>query len=1176
MRHICSLSLSSAILNEPITFTRNIALSDCYSTRSAPTYYMHRPYLLTLAVMLAATCSSFGATTVACSNQLTDASAIQSAVNAGGTITLVGVCNIGSTSILIGTGTTIQGSGAHAQLYESTDTARQFPYGANSNTVVHYSGGADAFASSGDNNVISGLTIVGPGSNGVGVHLTKNDISGLTGQVGWTISNNEIYNFGDGVRIEHVIGRGSSSETHSYIANNYFHNLSEWGIYWGSGIDETTIDCNFFTLINANPIKGFNDWFNGQYNPYTAHHVSITNNDMQQYSRIAIENQGESNSVYSCPTNSSGGTGECQGGNHWIVGAEISGNIAHNLIMSFNTWCYSNFWGDATLLINNTCINAQTGGTTALNQANEWAGFDKSVFQGNVVKSKLLSQTVNSNGYARGFNPPVTTGYTSLPLASATGACLLSTCTITYQNNVWENDQNPNSDYNHGEQDVNWDQAKYVTQYDYSDDSPATLNNVSETSALQVGSISVSANTFSTYVISNLAVRWVKTYVDGTLVNTQKLQDVNANFSSDQKWQYHTTINPSTYSSGSHTLTMTATDAKGTTQSQSVSFGGSGSSEPALIYSLSAVPTGGATVPPNPSLQPAAITIASWVNGSSTQSAIPPFVSYGIDVSTSHSYVTGAASIDGNHSADFYFLTGSGTVTHISGTTKLVPATWYFVVGTYDGVRAELYVNGNLEGSASVPGAIYYPASISGIEVARQVSSTAANGLTGVESGVQIFNGAEPASWVSSAYAAGPPPSLPAVPTGLTAMASSNAEIDLAWTAAAPGITYDIFRAPTCGALTSPNVQPIATNVTAYAYRDTALTATTSYCYEVTALNTSGTSPPSAQVSATTKVLQTSPPNVVATYATPVTNPAPTVTNSIKPSANPVVVSSTSSAGTPVAPAPDVAPTVTNSIKPSASPVLASSTTSAGTAVAPAPDAAPTVTNSIKPSANPVLVSSTTSAGTAVAPAPDAAPVFQQLLYPIGYAIPANTVLQPATSFTLTAWIECTTPMTNYPVFISYGQDLVAPYETYVLQAKSCDGNNPLDLYLTTSNGTANQQPQVYGSTHLQAATPYFIAATWDGATARLYVNGVLDGAAPVAGTLSYPTTGMYGLAIGTKYLVDTNRFYGMEEDARVYTVALPQSQLETMYSAGPAMLSIAPAECGSPGFGGGCATSEQ
>jgi len=87
-------------------------------------------------------------------------------------------------------------------------------------------------------------------------------------------------------------------------------------------------------------------------------------------------------------------------------------------------------------------------------------------------------------------------------------------------------------------------------------------------------------------------------------------------------------------------------------------------------------------------------------------------------------------------------------------------------------------------------------------------------------------------------------PQAPAAPTGLTATPVSTSQINLAWSASANTTRYNIYQVGT--------TTPIATGITNTSYGITGLSASTSYSYYVTAINSVGSSLNSPTVSATT------------------------------------------------------------------------------------------------------------------------------------------------------------------------------------------------------------------------------------------------------------------------------------------------------------------------------------
>jgi hypothetical protein len=91
----------------------------------------------------------------------------------------------------------------------------------------------------------------------------------------------------------------------------------------------------------------------------------------------------------------------------------------------------------------------------------------------------------------------------------------------------------------------------------------------------------------------------------------------------------------------------------------------------------------------------------------------------------------------------------------------------------------------------------------------------------------------------------GPPPPPP-TPTGLTATAG-NAQVSLAWSASTGAASYNLYRSVNGGAYSQLNTSPITTT----SYTDSGLTNGTPYCYEATAVNSSGESAKSSPACAT-------------------------------------------------------------------------------------------------------------------------------------------------------------------------------------------------------------------------------------------------------------------------------------------------------------------------------------
>jgi hypothetical protein len=114
-----------------------------------------------------------------------------------------------------------------------------------------------------------------------------------------------------------------------------------------------------------------------------------------------------------------------------------------------------------------------------------------------------------------------------------------------------------------------------VNQYNYvSQTCPNAGHLTTSAIALAFSSSSASGSTltFNLSAISTLPIKWVQFFVDGSPLTTQEIQDINPNFAANPAWLYHATVNTASLGGGNHTLTATATDVSGATNSVSKAF----------------------------------------------------------------------------------------------------------------------------------------------------------------------------------------------------------------------------------------------------------------------------------------------------------------------------------------------------------------------------------------------------------------------------------------------------------------------------------------------------------------------------------------------------------------------------------------------------------------------------
>ena len=98
---------------------------------------------------------------------------------------------------------------------------------------------------------------------------------------------------------------------------------------------------------------------------------------------------------------------------------------------------------------------------------------------------------------------------------------------------------------------------------------------------------------------------------------------------------------------------------------------------------------------------------------------------------------------------------------------------------------------------------------------------------------------------------------VPSAPAGLTPTASSSSAIGLSWSAVTPPAnctisSYSVYSSTTSG-FTPSSANLIASGVTVTTYTNAGLAASTTYYYKVEAVDSDGSSPASAQASATTQ-----------------------------------------------------------------------------------------------------------------------------------------------------------------------------------------------------------------------------------------------------------------------------------------------------------------------------------
>ena len=137
--------------------------------------------------------------------------------------------------------------------------------------------------------------------------------------------------------------------------------------------------------------------------------------------------------------------------------------------------------------------------------------------------------------------------------------------------------------------------------------------------------------------------------------------------------------------------------------------------------------------------------------------------------------------------------------------------------------------------------------------------------------------------------------------------------------------------------------------------------------------------------------------------------------------------------------------------------------------------------------------------------------------------------LQLGTAMTLEAWVSPSTVSSAWRDVIYKGND------NYYLEGTSPTSGQP------AAGGTFSGSP-IYGTTALTANTWTHLAATYDGTTMRLYVNGVQVASQAQTGAIATSTNPLQigGDSIYGQY------FAGTIDEVRVYNVALTAAQIQS------------------------------
>jgi Concanavalin A-like lectin/glucanases superfamily len=149
-------------------------------------------------------------------------------------------------------------------------------------------------------------------------------------------------------------------------------------------------------------------------------------------------------------------------------------------------------------------------------------------------------------------------------------------------------------------------------------------------------------------------------------------------------------------------------------------------------------------------------------------------------------------------------------------------------------------------------------------------------------------------------------------------------------------------------------------------------------------------------------------------------------------------------------------------------------------------------------------------------------------------------------SFTLEAWINRTTlGEADRWRWIVTKQSIVDPRDGWALVVAPNDTGYGQRLWF--SRFSAGTEHVALSTTVTAANTWYHVAASYDGATMRVYVNGVLEGS--TASAMSMPNT-TFPLRISSAAPPSVHRFPGRLDEVAVYNVALSGAQVREHHAA--------------------------
>ena len=556
------------------------------------------------------------------------------------------------------------------------------------------------------------------------------------------------------------------------------------------------------------------------------------------------------------------------------------------------------------------------------------------------------------------------------------------------------------------------------------------------------------------------------------------------------------------------------------------------------------------TVPNSASLQlSSGMTLEAWVDPSKVSAAWRDVIYKANDNFYLEATSSNASRPDGG-------LIAGGSYADAFGTSALAANTWSYLTETYDGSTLRLYVNGTQVASTAHTGAISTstnPLQIGGDSLYGQF-------FAGLIDEVRVYNVALSAAQIQTdentpVNPQGPDTTPPTQPGTLSATAVSGSEVDLSWGASTDNVGVTGYLVERCQGASCTMFAQIATGA-ATSYKDTSVTASTSYTYRVRATDAAGNlSSYSNTASAITPTPDTSPPTQPGTLSATSASSGE-VDLSWGASTDNVGVtgydiercqSTGCSTFTQIGTVAGTATTYKDTnVSATTSYTYRVRATDAAGNLSPYSNTA-SVTTSAAPSGLVAAYGFDEGSGTTVTDASgngnngtvanttwSTAGKFGGALSFNGTSsvvtIPNSASLQLSSGMTLEAWVDPST------VNAAWRDVIYKANDNFYLEATSTASKPDAGLI---AGGT---YADAFGTSALAANTWSFLTETYDGTTLRLYVNGTQVASTAHTGAISTSTN---PLQIGGDSIYG-QFFAGLIDNVRIYNVALTATQIQT------------------------------